>query len=79
VNNVHVLLIGNKSDLDDRRVIRWEDGSELARSLDFKFIETSAKDSKNVEDAFLSMARDIKQMVGTKIPVEDCRNRTISG
>jgi GTPase SAR1 family protein len=57
---VNVLLIGNKSDLEDRRVIRWEDGSELARSLDFKFIETSAKDSKNVEDAFLSMARDIK-------------------
>jgi Ras-related protein Rab-1A len=79
VSNVNIIVIGNKSDLEDKRVIRWEDGSELARSLDFKFIETSAKDSRNVEEAFLSMARDIKSMVGTKIPVEDCRNRTISG
>ena len=49
---ISVLLVGNKSDMEDRRVIKWEDGSELARSLDFKFIETSAKDSKNVEEAF---------------------------
>ena len=38
---------------------------ELADSLNIPFLETSAKDSSNVEQAFLTMAKQIKDKVGT--------------
>ena len=47
------LLIGNKSDLDDSRVITEEQGKDLSKQLDsIDYIETSAKYGANVEDAF---------------------------
>jgi len=36
--------------------------------LNIPFLETSAKNSTNVEDAFLTMARQIKQRVGNSAP-----------
>ena len=41
--NVLKILIGNKSDLDDKRVITYNQGKEFADTYGLKFIETSAK------------------------------------
>ncbi|EAR91266.3 Rab-family small GTPase (macronuclear) [Tetrahymena thermophila SB210] len=57
--NVCKLLIGNKSDLSDKRVVSTEEGQQLASSLKIKFIETSAKNSNNIDSAFESMAQDV--------------------
>jgi small GTP-binding protein len=47
------LLIGNKSDLEDSRMIPEEEGIELSKQLDsIEYIETSAKYGANVEDTF---------------------------
>ena len=47
------LLIGNKSDLEDSRMISEEQGKELSKQLDsIDYIETSAKYGANVEDVF---------------------------
>lgn len=39
---------------------------EFADSLGIPFLETSAKNASNVEQAFLTMARQIKERMGTQ-------------
>eukprot|EP01104_Vermistella_antarctica_P007149 TRINITY_DN178_c0_g1_i4.p1 TRINITY_DN178_c0_g1~~TRINITY_DN178_c0_g1_i4.p1 ORF type:complete len:203 (+),score=56.41 TRINITY_DN178_c0_g1_i4:76-684(+) len=58
--HVQKLLVGNKCDLEDERTITVDAGNELAVKLGVPFVETSAKDSINVEQAFRTMAEDIK-------------------
>ena len=51
------ILIGNKSDWSDKRVITEEQGRDLARELGIRFMETSAKVNEGVEEAFFTLAR----------------------
>jgi Ras-related protein Rab-1A len=64
--NVNKLLVGNKSDLAAKRVVSTEQGKEFADSLGIEFLETSAKTSTNVEQAFLTMASQIKARMKTQ-------------
>merc|ERR1712178_403506 len=64
--NVNKLLVGNKSDLTGKRVVSTEQGKEFADSLGIEFLETSAKTSANVEQAFLTMASQIKARMKTQ-------------
>jgi len=63
---VNKLLVGNKSDLTAKRVVSTEQGKEFADSLGIEFLETSAKTSTNVEQAFLTMASQIKARMKTQ-------------
>jgi len=58
---VHKLLVGNKCDLVSERKVSSDDAREFADQLNLVFLETSAKDSTNVEEAFSKMARSIKE------------------
>eukprot|EP01119_Soliformovum_irregulare_P011682 TRINITY_DN2951_c0_g1_i1.p1 TRINITY_DN2951_c0_g1~~TRINITY_DN2951_c0_g1_i1.p1 ORF type:complete len:205 (-),score=55.01 TRINITY_DN2951_c0_g1_i1:189-803(-) len=58
--NVNKLLVGNKSDLTNKRVVDTNTAKEFADSLGIPFLETSAKNATNVENAFLTMAGQIK-------------------
>mmetsp|Transcript_2839 Transcript_2839/g.3041 ORF Transcript_2839/g.3041 Transcript_2839/m.3041 type:complete len:201 (-) Transcript_2839:465-1067(-) len=59
-DNVNKLLVGNKSDLTSKRAVSFDQAKEFADSLGIEFIETSAKNSTNVEKAFMMMASQIK-------------------
>ena len=53
--NVNKLLVGNKSDLSEERVVSEEEGQTLAQRLGSEvFFEVSALSGHNVEAAFLS-------------------------
>ena len=54
-----VMLIGNKGDLDTRRQVSTEEGERFAKEHDLVFLETSAKTSYNVEEAFLRTSKVI--------------------
>ena len=47
-DNAQVILVGNKCDMEDERVISFERGKQLADSLGLEFFETSAKENINV-------------------------------
>jgi len=66
--NVNKLLVGNKSDLVVKKVVDTGMAKEFADSLGIPFLETSAKNSTNVEEAFIRMASDIKQRVASQGP-----------
>lgn len=68
--NVNKLLVGNKCDLVANRVVSHESGKALADEVGIPFLETSAKDSTNVEQAFLTMTAEIKSRM-TSQPTTD--------
>jgi len=59
--SVNKMLIGNKCDMVDKKVIETERGQALADEYSIKFMETSAKNSINVDQAFINLAQDIKK------------------
>jgi Ras-related protein Rab-8A len=54
---VNKILIGNKSDWQDKRQITPEQGRALADEFGIRFMETSAKVNEGVEEAFFTLAR----------------------
>eukprot|EP00012_Vannella_robusta_P002365 CAMPEP_0206190732 /NCGR_PEP_ID=MMETSP0166-20121206/4916_1 /ASSEMBLY_ACC=CAM_ASM_000260 /TAXON_ID=95228 /ORGANISM="Vannella robusta, Strain DIVA3 518/3/11/1/6" /LENGTH=203 /DNA_ID=CAMNT_0053606849 /DNA_START=1415 /DNA_END=2026 /DNA_ORIENTATION=- len=61
--NVNKLLVGNKCDLTTKKVVDYNTAKEFADGLGIPFLETSAKNSTNVEDAFVTMATEIQKRV----------------
>lgn len=51
-NNIVILLVGNKTDLKDKREVKKEDAALYADQHGLAFIETSALDCSNVDLAF---------------------------
>uniref|UniRef100_UPI00358F76A7 ras-related protein Rab-3A-like n=1 Tax=Myxine glutinosa TaxID=7769 RepID=UPI00358F76A7 len=51
-DNAQVILVGNKVDMEDERVVSTQQGRQLSDQLGFEFFETSAKDNINVRQTF---------------------------
>jgi Ras-related protein Rab-8A len=64
--NVEAVLIGNKCDLVDRKVIDASQGQELAKEFGMEFFETSARTGVNVQETFLSITKKIKDKLAVK-------------
>jgi len=78
--NVNKLLVGNKSDLTSKRQVETEAAKEFAGSVSIPFLETSAKNATNVEDAFMTMAGEIKKrMASTPSTSEGNKKITVGG
>jgi Ras-related protein Rab-1A len=58
-DNISKLLVGNKSDLVDQRKISYEQGKDFADILKLDFIETSARNSQNINETFLALTKKI--------------------
>jgi len=52
-----MVLVGNKCDLLDNRVVKIEDGEELAKRNNWGFVESSAKNDINIEKIFHTLVR----------------------
>lgn len=57
---IAVILVGNKSDLSDKRQVSFEEASVLAGKYSIDYIEVSAKTGLNIEFMFEILC---KQMV----------------
>lgn len=58
--HVPLVIVGNKCDLELERQVSYEEGFNLAKKFGAKFLETSAKQRINVEEAFYDLVRTIK-------------------
>ena len=67
-DNITRILVGNKSDLEHKRAVTAEEGQEMAAHYNVRFLETSAKQCKNVDKAFQTMTREIKANVAVAAP-----------
>ncbi|KAM6942762.1 ras-related protein Rab-8B [Xenentodon cancila] len=70
--DVERMVLGNKCDMNDKRQVSVSLMSacilpQLAIDYGIKFLETSAKSSINVEEAFLTLARDIMSRLNRKM------------
>ncbi len=60
------ILVGNKCDMEEIRKVTTDEGAELARHFEIPFLETSAKNSINVEQSFITMSKEIKKNIQNK-------------
>lgn len=73
--NLVVMLVGNKTDLEDQRAVSMEDAKEFAQNEGLFFLETSALDATNVESAFLTTLTEIFNIMNKKnLTSEDQEN-----
>ena len=57
--NLNIIIIGNKSDLEDQRQVETEQGEEKAQNNEAAFLETSAYSGDNIDKAFDNMITDV--------------------
>jgi len=57
--NVIKILVGNKSDMTDKRQVSFQEGQDLANLLRVKYIETSAKSADNIDNSFQEISKDV--------------------
>ena len=76
--NVLKVLIGNKTDLEEKRVITYNQGKEFADTYGLKYIETSAKKNLNVNEAFETLGRELMAASDDKRITKTKPNKKIS-
>jgi len=59
--DIPIILVGNKADLEEHREVSEEEGLERALEWGCKYMETSARTKLNVEDAFYDIMRQVYQ------------------
>lgn len=57
--DVEKMILGNKCDMEDKRVISKEKGEAIAKENGIRFLETSAKTNVNIEKAFIDLSESI--------------------
>eukprot|EP01114_Cavostelium_apophysatum_P010247 TRINITY_DN23759_c0_g1_i1.p1 TRINITY_DN23759_c0_g1~~TRINITY_DN23759_c0_g1_i1.p1 ORF type:complete len:206 (-),score=25.49 TRINITY_DN23759_c0_g1_i1:28-645(-) len=59
-DSINRIIVGNKVDLEKKRVVSTEEAKKFADANRLPFLETSAVDNTNVEDLFRCIAKEIK-------------------
>ena len=67
--DVKKVMVGNKCDLFNK-IVDFDSAKKLADAIGAPFLETSAKNSSNVSQAFLTMVEGIKQTVEQRVDRE---------
>lgn len=75
-DDVPLVLVGNKCDLEDERVVGKDQGLNLARSFNnCRFMETSAKAKIGVNDIFYDLVRQINRRAPAKVSKRSKRSK----
>ena len=63
---VPIILVGNKSDLEQRRTVKKEEGVDLAKSYNILFYETNCVKGENIENCFIEITSQILEKKNKK-------------
>jgi len=77
-SNVPMILVGNKCDLEDERLISKNQGQNLATQFNCPFIETSAKLKINVNEIFYNLIRQIDLIYSEHKQTESVKDQSKS-
>uniref|UniRef100_A0A8C5YAR6 small monomeric GTPase n=1 Tax=Microcebus murinus TaxID=30608 RepID=A0A8C5YAR6_MICMU len=66
--DVERMLLGNKCDMEDKRVLPKGKGEQIARQHGIRFFETSAKANINIEKVFLTLT-PVKEPNGENVDI----------
>ena len=69
------MLVGNKTDLADKRQVSIDEGENKAKELNVMFIETSAKAGYNVKQVNHSMMNELFHSPLATHSLRPCGNR----
>ena len=75
--DIPIILLGNKTDLEDQRKVPQEEGIALALSHNYKFKETSCTKNENVADSFEALI-ELWNVDYQKTKSESKKNKNIS-
>ena len=70
-NNIPLVLIGNKIDLEKEREVSFQEGEKLAQIYNMEFFECSAKDKINVNECFNCLIELIFQLYEDEFNIDD--------
>ena len=59
INDIPIVLVGNKIDKEEERLVSYKEGEQLAKELNISFFESSGKENKNVKEPFYSLCEEI--------------------
>ena len=72
--NLTIMLIGNKSDLENQRQVSKENGEEKAKSFQLAFMEMSALSGENLEKGFNLLVNEIFNKSKSELQKNDYLN-----
>ena len=67
--DVIIILVGNKSDLESNRAVPSEEGRKLAQNYGVKYFESSSKNNNNISVVFSSLLDSMMAKEG--VPMEE--------
>ncbi|XP_039610721.1 ras-related protein Rab-12 [Polypterus senegalus] len=77
--DAELLLVGNKLDCENDRVISRQQGEKFAQRISgMRFCEASAKDNYNVDEIFLKLVDDILNKLPLELPGKELSNSILS-
>ena len=68
---VNIILIGNKSDLENIREVTKDEGLEKSKALGVAFMETSASNGDNIDKAFDVMIKQVYNIYSSDLKSQD--------
>ena len=60
-DNCNIILVGNKSDLEEKREVDTKDVEDFIKNKNLSFIEASAKSGDNISNIFITLAKKVKE------------------
>lgn len=78
-NDVIIVLVGNKTDLNDKREVTTQQGEDEAKKNNLMFVETSAKLGHNVKTLFRRIAQALPGMEGSDAANQASSQSTCKG
>lgn len=77
--NIPFILVGNKSDLEDKRQVSQSEAQQFAENMGVQYVETSAKTRSNVDKVFFDLLRLIKDQKNKQGNVEQSGDNNDDG